>query len=169
MKAIVKERTITRQIPVEVTESYIEYVANDGKVFDTEEECVRHENKADVDEIFKEIKKADWHDLPLCVDENNAGRFSGDDKFTYYFPRSMEEIEALNTHYNLNGINKLNFVDVRCWVCIDECADEVHVYKLAFSDLVKYTHRMMLEFGYKLKFEFVGDENNGNQKAIRNT
>ena len=133
-------RTTKKTITVDSTV----YVACDGKEFDNLKLCVAHEEdlkRAEQRAKLKDIETTPNYFLPLDGCEYNE-----DHTYTWYRPKSIEEIELLVAYYELES-NELTEEDIGEWVCIEE-NDFDDVYIAYIKDCIEHITHFLREFGY---------------------
>jgi len=121
------------------------YIACDGKEFDNPRLCIAHEEdlkRAEQREKLKDIETTPNDFLPLDGCEYNE-----DYSYTWYRPKSIEEIELLVAYYGFES-NELTAENIGEWVCIEESDYHGDVYIAYINDCIEHITHFLREFGY---------------------
>lgn len=83
------------------------YVANDGTIFNTYDDCKRHEdNLASLANIETVDAYYNIYNNEYCTDDNI--------KILWYRPKNISELNTINEYYNINIPNTA----INRWVCV---------------------------------------------------
>lgn len=135
----------TRTVQHITTEEIVEYVSKDGRYFKSKEECQHHE-KVLLSKLMEiEQCHANHGKSPL-----DGGEYMECHDYTWYRPKTAEEIETLNAYYKLGSNGTFNTDDIGEWVCVEETYDDA--WCMCLSTSMDHIKEFFAEFGYNVEF-----------------
>ena len=124
------------------------YVADDGKVFETEAHCKAYEKdlaRADLKAKFDLIECCKGaEDLPPA----DGGEYPEYNDFHWYRPKTREEADVLCDFYEIEyGIGD---DEIGQWICIEEC-DGYSVYCYSLNSSIIHAKKLFGLLGYDVR------------------
>lgn len=118
------------------------FVANDGKQFETEQECLDYEAQLEEREKRRaQLLIPELDDLlPLSNDLDNGY----DHTYQWYRVNSKDDFELLNENYRYALVEPEVYPDI---ICVQEYADDYVTYLL--TDLISDINKFLNHFGYQ--------------------
>lgn len=119
------------------------YIAEDGRYFKTEKECIAYESRRNA--IKKEYAKIQRKSAATGYMNTDGIEHNVDADFDWYLPKNEREIDILKEYY---GDPEANFDKLNAgeWICVEDDGDTVWVSTLA--DGIEYAKKLLNMFGY---------------------
>ena len=124
------------------------YIANDGKEFLTEAECLEYEEYL---EATKAAEKLEILDLECLIPINNNGEPNWENDFKWYEVKNYADFDAINRAYGQSFIEPENYPEIICVERHNDYDDESYIYYM--SDMKEVTESFWRRLGYKVTFE----------------
>lgn len=145
----------TEKRTVEIEETI--YIAEDGKEFSSEKECIEYEEELKVKElkaIVDKLEVAKFHELypldtcGLCIGENK--------EYNWYKVNNNNELNTLERYYNKGEtyLEQERFPEIVC-VEHDYCYPREDAWFYLLSNMKKSTIAFWKEFGLDVEFKKV--------------
>lgn len=132
MKTEIKKEQIEKYVKQLVEEEREIYVADDGKEFTTEKECISYEKNLLKEREIKAAERLRISDLDEFVPLSTDGSVNGDNTFRWYKVKNEKEFNILNMAYS-NNLQPDNYPETICveTVGFEPYMDDAYDYSVA--------------------------------------
>lgn len=137
METIMTTKTYTKT----VTENVFEYKAFDGTIFGNPRECREHEDAL----IMKKLDE-----ITVCHGLDGVRPFDGNEyscnsDYTWYYPKSIDEIEALKEVFS-----DADFTDddINHWICVE--SGDGYAFSVSLDECINQAKYILNKLGYEM-------------------
>lgn len=142
-----------------VVTNHTVYIASDGKEFDDEKSCERHEVCIEIDQAEKDVENLK---LNFCAAPLNYDGYVNEEECDWYKVNDETDYQKLLAYYKARTGNKMDINEPFAYpsvICVSE--DEAwsgpyeleNAYGYTLDDMKKTAERFFAHFGIKVKFE----------------
>lgn len=156
MKTEIKKEQVEKYVKQLVEEERKIYVADDGKEFTTEKECISYEKNLLKEREIKAAERLRISDLDEFVPLSTNGLVNGDNTFRWYKVRNEEEFDILNRAYS-NNLQPDNYPETICVETVGHIPYMDDAYDYHTSRMMEDTKNFWEKLGYKVTFEKEGE------------
>lgn len=152
MKTEIKKEQIEKYVKQIVEEERKIYVADDGKEFTTEKECISYEKNLLKEREIKAAERLRISDLDEFVPLSTDGLANENNTFRWYKVKNEEEFNILNKAYS-NNLQPDNYPEIICVETVEYVPYVNDAYDYHLSRMMEDTKNFWEKLGYKVTFE----------------
>lgn len=153
MRTEIKKEQVEKYIKQLVEVEREVYVADDGKKFKTERECINYEKNLLKEREIKAAEKLKIPDSDEFIPLSTDGLVNGDNTFRWYKARSEEEFNILNAAYEEALTKPDNYPEIICVETVGHIPYMNDAYDYHTSRMMEDTKNFWEKLGYKVTFE----------------
>lgn len=135
MKVVTREKLVPKQVT--------EYIASDGRVFNSALECSSYEIASRIEKLGGIETNIPAEGYPPCNGAENMESHS----YAWYHPKNAEELSMLLSAYEITDAPLDCIGD---WVCIETSEYDDSAWICSLHDCIEYVGRLLDHLGYDM-------------------